>query len=168
MEISKEMIKELSELKDKMDVIEQQYKYLHSVDNRDWQTSVNVFHQDGKLYLFDRGKERVFGDKNEIEYFFKGISEKKFSFVRHFISNPIVELDRDKATFKSYYNATYIDETFTWIILGTYSDEMVKVNGKWKVLVKYINHGWNDFLIPVKDLKLKKEAIIEAKKRIFV
>ena len=33
---------------------------------------------------------------------------------------------------------------------------------------KQINNGRDDFLIPLKDLKLKKEAVKEAKKKIFI
>lgn len=168
MEIPKDQIESLIELKNKMDILELQHRYMQSVDSRDWKASVEVFHQDGKLYLIDSGKKRVFRDRNEIEAFYRGIAEKDFIFSRHFIINPVVEVNGNEARFVSYYNATYIHETFTWIILGSYDDRMVKENGEWKVMEKQINHGWNDFLVPWKDLKLRKEAIKEAKKRIFV
>jgi 3-phenylpropionate/cinnamic acid dioxygenase small subunit len=165
---TKDQVEGLVELKEKMDIIELQHRYVRSVDEKDWKTSVEVFHPDGKLYIIDAGKKRLFGNKNEIETFYRGIAEKDFIFSRHFITNYTVEVNGNKASFKSYYNATYVHDNYTWIIFGLYDDKMVKEKGQWKILEKEIDHGWNDFLIPLKDLKLKKEAVKEAKKKIFI
>lgn len=168
MEANRDFLKELAEVKARQDIMELQYRYIHAVDKKDWRGAVEVFHPDAKLYLFDRGKERLFANRGEIEYFYSGIAGKEFTFSRHYIVNPIVEIHGDKAVFKSYYNALYIQDTYTWVIFGTYEDQLVRENGHWKLMVKSIDHGWNDFLLPLKELKLKKEEIKEAKKRIFV
>lgn len=158
----------LNETKDKMDIIELQYRYIHAVDGRKWKDAVGVFHTNAKLYLLDRGKERLFGNTAEIEYFYKGIAEKRYIFSRHHIVNPVVEITGDSAKFKSYYNALYIHEDFTWVIFGTYNDELIKENGIWKLLVKYIDHGWNDFFVPFSKIKLTKEEIKKVKSNLFV
>lgn len=165
---TRDQVEGLVELKEKMDIIELQHRYVRSVDEKDWKTSVELFHPDAKLYLIDAGKKRLLGNKNEIETFYRGIAEKDFIFSRHFITNYTVEIYGNTASFKSYYNGTYIHDQFTWIILGRYDDKMIKENGQWKVMEKEIDHGWNDFLIPLKDLKLKKEAVKEARKKLLI
>ena len=95
-----------------------QYKYIRSVDERDWETSVEVFHQDGKLYLLDRAKKRVFGDKNEIEAFYKGIASKDFIFSRLFIIDPVVKMDGTKL----FSYLIIMLHTCTTLLHGSFSD----------------------------------------------
>ena len=71
MEIKKEQLATLIQLQEKMEVIELQYAYVRSVDKRDWQTSLDVFHTDGKLFVVDSGERQLIGGKPEIESFFK-------------------------------------------------------------------------------------------------
>lgn len=156
MEMTKNQMESLLEVKEKMNVMELEYRYVRSVDERDWKTSVDVFHQDGKLYVVDADERRLIGGKPEIEAFFREIAGRDFIFARHSISNPVVTLDRDNASFNSCFHTTFIHDTFTKVNLGYYDDKLVKEKGEWKLMEKQIIVGWSDFLVPLKELKQKK------------
>jgi len=151
MEISKEQFQELIEMKEKMAVMELQYRYVRSVDSRDVKTSVDVFHRKGKLWVVDDKEKKLIGGPPEIEAFFKEIAGRDFVFARHFIINPLVKIDGDRASFTSYYNTMFIHDTFTKILYGFYDDKLVKEKGAWKLMDKQIIMGWNNILVPLKD-----------------
>ena len=145
----------LLEMKEKMDVIELQYKYVRSVDERDWKMSAGLFHEDAQLYVTESGKKRLIGGKPEIEAFYQEISERDFIFARHFITNPVVKIDGHHASFTSYYNTMFMHDTFTKVIFGFYDDKLVKADSQWWFTEKNIIMGWNDLLVPVKEFKIK-------------
>ena len=157
MEISKDQLTALVKTAEKMNVLELQYKYVRSVDTRDWKTSVDVFHPDGVLFVVEEGKKKLIGGKPEIEAFFQEIASRDFIFARHSITNPVVSVDGDNASFKSYYHTTFVHDTFTKVIFGYYDDKLTKEKDEWKVMEKQIIMGWGDFLIPLKELKANKE-----------
>ncbi|OGP63051.1 MAG: hypothetical protein A2170_11700 [Deltaproteobacteria bacterium RBG_13_53_10] len=155
MELTEKLIQDLTEMKEKMAVMELQYKYVRSVDERDVKTSVNVFHHDGKLWVVDSKEKRLIGGPPEIEAFFTEIAGRDFAFARHFITNPVVKIEGDNAFFRSYYNTLFIHDTFTRVVLGFYDDTLVKDKGEWKLMDKQIILGWNNMMVPLKDF-LKK------------
>ena len=155
MELTEKLIQDLTEMKEKMAVMELQYKYVRSVDERDVKMSVNVFHKDGKLWVVDSKEKRLIGGPPEIEAFFTEIAGRDFAFARHFITNPVVKIEGDKASFRSYYNTLFIHDTFTRVVLGFYDDTLVKDKGEWKLMDKQIILGWFHNLVPLKDF-LKK------------
>ena len=130
MDISKENLQELIVLKEKMAVMELQYKYVRSVDERDAETSVDVFHKDGKLWVVRANGKNLIGGPPEIRAFFKEIAERDFVFARHFITNPVVKIEGDKASFRSYYNTLFVHDTVTRVVLGFYDDTLVKDKGR--------------------------------------
>ena len=151
MDISKENLQELIVLKEKMAVMELQYKYVRSVDERDVETSVDVFHKDGKLWVVRANGKNLIGGPPEIRAFFKEIAERDFVFARHFITNPVVKIEGDRASFRSYYNTLFIHDTITRVVLGFYDDTLVKDKGEWKLMEKQIILGWNNNMVPLKD-----------------
>jgi 3-phenylpropionate/cinnamic acid dioxygenase small subunit len=153
MEMTPDQIRDLLEVKEKMDVLELQYKYVRSVDERDWGTSAELFHEGAKLYVTDSGQKRLIGGKPEIETFFREIAARDFIFARHFITNPVVRIDGQQAFFTSYYNTMFIHDNFTKVIFGFYDDHLSKVDGQWRFTEKNIIMGWNDFLVPMKDFR---------------
>jgi 3-phenylpropionate/cinnamic acid dioxygenase small subunit len=155
MEMTEALIQDLIEMKEKMAVVELQYKYVRSVDERDWKTSVGVFHSEGKLWVVTTEQKKLIGGLPEIEAFYKEIAVRDFIFARHFITNPVIKVDRDHASFISYYNTLFIHDTLTRVIFGFYDDKLVKENGEWRILEKQIIMGWNNNLVPLKEL-LKK------------
>ncbi len=152
MEAKDDLIRDVLELKEKMAVMELQYKYVRSVDERDWKTSVAVFHKDAKLWVVTATEKKLIGGIPGIEAFYKEIAGRDFTFARHFITNPVVEVKGHQALFKSYYNTMFVHDTFTRVIYGFYDDQLVKEAGEWKLLEKQIILGWNNNLIPLKDL----------------
>jgi len=155
MDIAREHLQDLIELKEKMAVTELQYRYVRSVDERDVKTSVGVFHKDGKLWVVIGKEKKLIGGPPEIEAFFKEIAGRDFVFARHFITNPVVKIEGDKASFRSYYNTLFIHDTFTRVVLGFYDDTLVKENGEWKLVEKQIILGWNNNMVPLKDFIIK-------------
>ncbi len=130
MDISKENLQELIVLKEKMAVMELQYKYVRSVDERDVETSVDVFHKDGKLWVVRANGKNLIGGPPEIRAFFKEIAERDFVFARHFITNPVVKIEGDKASFRSYYNTLFVHDTVTRVVLGFYDDTLGQRKGR--------------------------------------
>ena len=155
MEMAKDQLEKLMVLNEKMEVMEVQYKYVRSVDERNWKTSVDVFHKNGKLWVVDGKQKKLIGGPPEIEAFFKEIAARDFAFARHFITNPVVKLEGDRASFTSYYNTMFIHDTFTKVIYGFYDDKLIKENGQWKLLEKQIILGWNNIMVPLKDFVKK-------------
>lgn len=153
MEMTPDQVRELLEMKEKTDVLELQYKYVRSVDERDWRTSAELFHEGAKLYVTDSGQKRLIGGKPEIGTFFREIAARDFIFARHFITNPVVRIDGQHAFFTSYYNTMFIHDSFTKVIFGFYDDKLGKVNDRWGFTEKNIIMGWNDLLAPIKDFK---------------
>ena len=146
------MIDALNELKEKEAIIELEYRYVRSIDERDYKLTADLFHEDGTLYW----KGHLIGGKPEIEEWFKEISERDFIFARHFITNSVVKLENENtASFRSYYNTLFIHNTFTRVVFGFYEDKLVNENGEWKILEKQIIVGWDDNLVPLKDFKRK-------------
>ncbi len=158
MEISEEYLAALLETAEKGRVMELQYRYVRSVDTRDWKTSVDVFHPDGVLYVVEGGEKRRIGGIPEIEAFFREIASRDFTFARHSITNPVVAIEGDKASFTSYYHTTFLHDTFTKVIYGYYDDRLVKEKGDWRLLEKQIILGWSDFLRPMRELKAESAA----------
>lgn len=157
MEISMEQLATLSELKDKMDILEMQNRYIHAIDAGKYKTVVDLFDEQGKLYWADarREKKLIGGDIAAIETFFKELSERKVNFVRHYITVPVVTVRGDSARFESYYTTMYLHEKFTRVIAGYYDDQLVRRNGEWKFAEKVFGYAWNEFLLPVSDLAQK-------------
>jgi 3-phenylpropionate/cinnamic acid dioxygenase small subunit len=153
MEISDSRIQDLLDMKEKMDVLELQYRYVRSVDERDWRLSSDLFHEDGRLYVTQSEQKRLIGGKPEIQAFYKEIAERDFIFARHFITNPVVRIDGPRAFFTSYYNTMFIHDTFTKVIFGFYDDTLIKGNDGWRFTEKNIMMGWSDFLVPMKEFK---------------
>jgi hypothetical protein len=153
MEMTADQIRDLLEMKDKTAVLELQYEYVRSVDERAWGTSAELFHDGAKLYVTDSGQKRLIGGKPEIENFFREIAARDFIFARHYITNPVVRIDGEHATFTSYYNTMFIHDTFTKVIFGFYDDKLYKVNNRWRFTEKNIIMGWSDFLVPMKQFK---------------
>ena len=151
MDITKEQLQDLMELKEKIAVMELQYKYVRSVDERDVDTSVNVFHKDGKLWVVRANGKNLIGGPPEIRDFFKEIASRDFAFARHFITNPVVKIEGNKASFRSYYNTLFVHDTFTRVVLGFYDDTLVKEKGEWKLMEKQIILGWNNNMLPLKE-----------------
>lgn len=160
MELGKDQIAALLETAEKMSVIELQYRYVRSVDTRDFKTSVDVFHTEGLLHVLNNGRKRLVGGRPEIEAFFREIASRDFTFARHSISNPVVRIDGDRATFESYYQTTFIHETFTKMIFGYYDDKLAKENGEWKLTEKQIILGWSEFLVPFKELRQTNKELL--------
>ncbi|MFC1862856.1 nuclear transport factor 2 family protein [Thermodesulfobacteriota bacterium] len=156
MEITENKLTDLMQFKEKMEVMELEYRYVRSVDSRDWQTTVDLFHSAGQLYLVVDGKQDLVGGKSEIEKFFREIANRDFIFGRHSISNPIVAFEGDTASFSSYYHTTFIHDTFTKVNFGYYDDKVEKEEGVWKLMEKQIVVGWSDLLVPLKQLKQDK------------
>ena len=144
-------LRDLMELKEKMAVMELQHRYVRSVDERDVKTSVDVFHGKGRLWVVTPKEKKLIGGPPEIEAFFKEIAGRDFVFARHFITNPVVEINGNKASFRSYYNTLFIHDTFTRVVLGFYDDALVKEEGEWKLMEKQIILGWNNNMVPLKD-----------------
>jgi SnoaL-like domain len=101
---------------------------------------------------FGMGPASMFEGKAGLEMFFGRVVPSGVSFCMHMVHNPIIDVDGDRATGKWYYEAPTTDASTNraqWMA-GTYEEEYVRENGKWKFASiktkwKYISpydEGW--------------------------
>jgi SnoaL-like domain len=101
---------------------------------------------------FGMGPASMFEGKAGLEIFFGQVVPSGVSFCMHMVHNPIIDVTGDRATGKWYYEAPTTDASTNraqWMA-GTYEEEYVRENGKWKFASiktkwKYISpydEGW--------------------------
>lgn len=97
--------------------------------------------------VWDGGPFGRFVGPAAIEGFFRAVSGK-LSFAMHYVTNPLIEVDGDRARGKWYLfePCTFVDGTQAVWGGAYYEDEYVKVNGQWKFRnVKIISNFWTPY-----------------------
>lgn len=94
------------------------------------------FAPDGVLeYPGNRG----FGPDGVLAALTSGTRNPALSFVRHHITNPLIELDGDSATARSYFTVHSdigVDHS------GTYSDKLVRTDQGWRFAHRLVRVDW--------------------------
>ncbi|MDV3208695.1 MAG: nuclear transport factor 2 family protein [Rhodococcus ruber] len=124
-------------------------RYCRHLDDGDWDALMDLFTDDGE---FD-GLSRPRG-KAEVREFFAGLAAGGLTTFWHFITNMEIDLDRDRATVRSFLWQPCVTDGAPAIAAGRYTDEVVKVDGRWRYRVKQVRfhffgpleQGWDENL----------------------
>ncbi|MDX5451680.1 MAG: nuclear transport factor 2 family protein [Rhodococcus sp. (in: high G+C Gram-positive bacteria)] len=124
-------------------------RYCRHLDDGDWDALMDLFTDDGE---FD-GLSRPRG-KAEMREFFAGLAADGLTTFWHFITNMEIDLDRDRATVRSFLWQPCVTDGAPAIAAGRYTDEVVKVDGRWRYRVKQVRfhffgpleQGWDENL----------------------
>jgi len=118
-------------LQDVEDIKKLKARYGYSVDCQDYDAVMKCF---AKECNADYGLFGKCNNRDEIEKWFRGTVPKAMPFCLHFIENPIIEVNGDRATGVWYFNVPLTNgETneASWMT-GKYEDVYIREDGKWK------------------------------------
>ncbi|WP_020106752.1 nuclear transport factor 2 family protein [Nocardia sp. 348MFTsu5.1] len=124
-------------------------RYCRHLDNGDWDSLMDLFTDDG---VFD-GLSRVEG-KTAMRTFFAGLEEGGLTSFWHFITNLEIDIDGDCATIRSFLWQPCVSGGSASIAAGRYTDQAVRLDGRWRYLRKQVRFhffgplqsGWDENL----------------------
>jgi len=124
-------------------------RYCRHLDDGNWDALMGLFTEDG---AFD-GLSHPQG-RDEMRAFFAGLADGGLTSFWHFITNLDIELDGDHATVRSFLWQPCVTDGTPAIAAGRYTDEVVKVDGRWLYRVKQVRFhffgpleaGWDENL----------------------
>lgn len=136
----------LQELSDKQEIAEVLYRYATALDSRDGGLLRQVFLEDA---VFEIGAgvgrfEGVAAIADVVGAFLGGLEASQ-----HIISNPVIELDGDRATSACYLHAQhYLPDQRTGgntlEIGGTYRDRLVRTPDGWRIEHRELEVTWTE------------------------
>ena len=105
-------------------------RYCWAADHQQWDEWLDCFAEDG---AFDVRGRRVSGREALRAFILEEVGES-FTYVRHLVFNPSIELEGDsRARGRCYFEVRGTNIRGTdFEALGSYEDEMVKTTGGWK------------------------------------
>ena len=121
-----------SQLADRIAVQDILLRYATSCDARDMDAYGSCFTEDAVISGF--GSQTINGRQAWVDFVDEAL--KRFTATQHFIGNQVVELKGDKATMRTYVQATHflVDRPGTTSTLfAIYHDELVRKNGEWQI-----------------------------------
>jgi uncharacterized protein (TIGR02246 family) len=123
-------------LADRLDILELFARYCHAVDSRDPDAVVDCFTEDG---LFDSSLTGPHRGRAEIRERIERGRARPPDWQRHFLLNPIIELDGDRATFRAYMLITWIKNDRTTLrATGHYHGTVVRDGDRWRFQERYM------------------------------
>ena len=122
-------------------------QYCRHLDDGNWDALMTLFAEDGE---FD-GLGRARG-KAEMRDFFGALSDGGLTAFWHFITNLEIDLDGDRATVRSFLWQPCVTDGTPAIAAGRYTDQLVKIDGRWLYRVKQVRfhffgplaQGWDE------------------------
>ena len=133
-----EFIKKIEELEAKIKLLQDieeikklKARYGYCVDSQDYDGVMDCFAKECKA---DYGMFGKCNSRNEIENWFRTIVPKAMPFCLHFMENPLIEVDGDRATGIWYFNVPVTNgekNEASWMT-GKYEDVYIREDGKWK------------------------------------
>ena len=120
----------LKTLEDRVRLRELKYEYCYQLDNENIAEWADLFTSDATL---DFGPIGRFEGREAIEDFGNEVIDEYFTFMRHFVHNPVLEIDGDEATGVWYLEGPMVthDGTAQWS-QGTETETYERVDGEWK------------------------------------
>ena len=107
-------------------------RYVYCLDVRDWDGVLEHYTEDAKVDFGDLGQYE--GSEEMVKYF-KEDFPPLISFTIHMTQDPIIEVNGDTAKGRWYMHESLTFAATNRASWGAarYDDELVRVNGKWKV-----------------------------------
>ena len=118
-------------------------KYCWALDERDWDSLSEVFSSDAYAKY---GVTEHKGIDSIIEKCQKALLPLDFS--HHMVTNHVVELEGNEATCKCYFQAQHVRNStpggVNFIIAGKYEDELIRIDGEWKISSRVLTKIWTE------------------------
>ena len=122
-------------------------RYCRHLDDGNWDALTDLFTDDGEFDGLARPRGRA-----ELREFFAGLAAGGLTAFWHFITNLEIELDGDRATVRSSLWQPCVADGAASVAAGRYTDEVVKVDGRWLYKVKRVRFhffgplesGWDE------------------------
>jgi SnoaL-like domain len=105
---------------DRDSILQLLYTYNHAIDGGDAERWADTFTADGAL----NAAGRLFAGRDELIRFASGVHG-----MRHVVTNPVVEVDGDKAAVQAY---VLVFRGPSVSVIGTYADELVRTPAGWR------------------------------------
>ena len=122
-------------------------QYCRHLDDGNWDALMDLFTDDGEFDGLSNPK-----GKSEMREFFAGLAPGGLTAFWHFITNLEIDLDGDRATVRSFLWQPCVTDGTASIAAGRYTDEAVKIDGRWLYRVKQVRfhyfgplaEGWDE------------------------
>ncbi|MFD6894628.1 nuclear transport factor 2 family protein [Rhodococcus sp. NPDC060086] len=137
-------------------------RYCRHLDDGNWDALMDLFTDDGEFDGLSHPK-----GKEEMKTFFAGLADGGLTAFWHFITNLEIDLDGDRATVRSFLWQPCVTDGTASIAAGRYTDEVVKIDGRWLYKVKQVRFhffgpleaGWDENLFA---LETARRAAVQA------
>ena len=123
------------------------YRYARAIDAKDWKALEQIFTPDARIhYAVERGAELRFPELGP----WLAQAMAIFKATQHVITNPLVEIDRDRARCTSYLTGTHVQvrrDSGVQVLTtegSTYSDELVRTREGWRIASRRLERTWVD------------------------
>lgn len=114
-------------LDDRLEILDLAARYSHATDHGDAEALADTFTDDG---IFEGAGEPRQGRAAHVAAT-QTLAASGLA-LRHFISNPVIEGDGDRATMKLYVEVKNLGDLDRPMLVGCYHDELRRVEGRWK------------------------------------
>ncbi|HRC63090.1 MAG TPA: nuclear transport factor 2 family protein [Dehalococcoidia bacterium] len=114
-------------LEDRLDILDLAARYSHASDHGDGRALADTFTEDG---IFEGAGEPRRG-RAAHEAATNALAASGLV-LRHFVSNPVIEGDGDRATMRLYVEVKNLADPTTPMLVGCYYDELQRIDGRWK------------------------------------
>jgi hypothetical protein len=138
MEKDSELEATVRDLKAIHEIMNLEADYCYAADSYDGDLFASVFAEDGVLDVIHMGKTV---GREALRVLCSEQMPRGLSFSMHFLHNPRIVIDGDRATGKFYWEAslTYPNPNTATRAAGTYDSKYIRTNGGWKIKEKVVN-----------------------------
>lgn len=143
--VTRDLEKRVQELEDRELIKEVVANYCYSVDKKQLEKLMGLFHEKADL---DAGALGSYKGKAEVRKFYGEIVPQALSDAWHFVHNYLIELKESEANCCSYFEVTGVAKGEAIVGAGTYEHKLIKEGGQWLILSKKINI---DYMVPLKE-----------------
>ncbi len=114
-------------IEDRLEILDLAARYSHATDHGDGEALADTFTEDG---VFEGAGEPRVGRAAHVAA--TNALAASGMVLRHFVSNPVIEGDGDRATMLLYVEVKNLAEPSMPMLVGRYHDELRRVDGRWK------------------------------------
>ena len=117
-------------------------RYCRALDDRDWDTLVSLFTDDGEFVGLSRARGPA-----ELRTFFAGLAAGGLTAFWHHVTNLEITLDGpDTARARSFLWQPCVQDGVSHIAAGRYTDTLRRVDGEWFYVTKQVSF---DYFVPL-------------------
>ena len=123
------------QISDHIEITQLLYRYGCCIDTRDFELLSTVFARDAVIdYNVDRGTKLLFPEM--VEWLREAL--QIFRITQHVITNPVIELDGDRARSTTYLTATHEQvklngDSVLVVLGGVYRDRLRRTDAGWRI-----------------------------------